>query len=491
MNLWLHSARKEALAIGPIWLAACLGVAAAPLWHAFTLEPLGIIAYVFGSVAIGAQVMGHEYSHRTLPSLLAQPVRRATIVAIKLAVLAVALLTLTAVASVGPYSPIARFPMHATLDSRVIYLPTLMGLTLAPYLALIARSTLGGAVFSIGVPGVILVATDLIGTWIYGVGLPGAIDRLKYEVFPLATVIACACAAIALWRRFERLEALGEGGGHVSFPIRDRSTAAHLRRSKHRPLWLLAAKEVRLQQMTFVVAGLYVIGFTTLWWFNRPGPHSQPVPWQPLIALYSYLVSVLVGALASAEERQLGTLDWQGLLPISRRTQFAVKIVMVIALTIVCAVLLPAVVARSLVMPDQAWPRDHFFSWLSIITVGCAMGGLYVSTWTASGVKAVAVALPFVAGSFILLRTADMFIGYAIWHGWIDRSFLLVRRLSQPQAQLVAAAVVGWIAIVALAFAYRNHWSAGKSARVAAAQTATIVAATVVGGVAMTLLGFR
>ena len=490
MNLWLRSALKEGLAIGPIWLAACLGVATAPLLHAFMLDPFALMAYVFGAVAIGAHVMGHEYSHRTLPSLLAQPVRRATIVAIKFAVLAVALLTLTAVASIGPYSPIARFPMHASLDSRVVYLPTLMGLTLAPYLALVARSTLGGAVFSIAVPGVILIVTDLIGVVVYGSGSPGAIDRLKFEVFPAGTIGACVFAAIALWRRFERLEVVGDSGGHVSLPVRDRATAEHLTRSKRSTLWLLVAKELRLQQMTFIVAVFYVIGFISLWWVNRPGPLSQPIPWQPLIALYSCLVSLMVGALGSAEERQLGTLDWQGLLPISRRTQFAVKVLTVLAISAACAVLLPAAVASFLVTPNPG-PGDYFFSWLWIVTSGCALAALYVSTLTSSGVKAVALSLPFVAGSFILLRMSSLALGYAAWHGWIDRSVLRVARLTHPQDQIVAVIVVGWIAIVALMFAQRNHWSPAKSVRSAVAQTATIAAAIVVGGVAMTLWGFR
>jgi hypothetical protein len=209
-----------------------------------------------------------------------------------------------------------------------------------------------------------------------------------------------------------------------------------------------------------------------------------------LIALYSCLIALLIGALASAEERQLGTLDWQGLMPISRRTQFGVKVAMVLALTIVCAVLLPAVVAMALVTPNPS-PRDHFFSWLSIITSGCALGALYVSTLTSSGVKAVAIAVPFVAGSFILLRTSSLALGYAAWQGWIDRSFLRVARLTYPMDQIVAVLVVGWIAIVALMFAQRNHWSAGKSVRGAIAQTATIAVAIVVGGVAMTLWGFR
>ena len=56
---------------------------------------MGLLGFAFGSVALGAQSFGHEYSHRTLGLLLSQPVDRRRLFFYKLAVLSVMLVTLT------------------------------------------------------------------------------------------------------------------------------------------------------------------------------------------------------------------------------------------------------------------------------------------------------------------------------------------------------------------------------------------------------------
>jgi hypothetical protein len=493
MNPLWRAAWRDVLAIGPIWLACGLGAAAAPLWSAVRLDPVAVIAYVFGAVAIGAHVVGHEYSHRTLAVLLAQPVRRATTLAIKLAVVAVALVALTAVASAGPYSPIQRFPAHTTLDSRVIYLPTLMGLTLAPYLALVARSTLGGAVFSIGVPGALLVLGDLLGLAIYGLSRPGEIDRFKYAFFTNTTIAACLLAAVATWRRFARLEVLGDASGpagHVSLPMLGPWAARDRARSTHAPLWLLMTKELRLQQMVFIIVAMSLLGMLSLWGLERSRQLAGAVPWPGLTLLYGCIVSVVIGALASAEERQLGTLDWQGLMPVSRRTQFAVKIAVVLGLAAACGALLPAGIAMTVAVPSRAM-SDGFVVWMCLACLACAVGGLYVSTMSSSGVKAVALALPFVAAAFVVLRGASHLLWYAVQHDWFSRSWIRAGRLTEVQAQSVAALALAGIAVVLLLLAQRNHWTAPRTTSAVAAQMTAITAAIGVAGIAMFVVGFR
>lgn len=488
--LW-RSIWKEVLALAPILVACCLAAGAAPVWRAFRLEPVALIAYVFGCAALGAHVMGHEYSHRTLASLLVQPIRRTTILAIKLAVLAGALLALTAIASVGPDSPILRFPARAALHSGVVYLPALMGLTLAPYLALLARSTLGGAVFTIAVPGVLLVAGDLLGLAVYGLARPGEIDRFKYTLFPIGTVAACVFAAIAVWRRFARLEVIDGGGGRVSLPAVYAPAPVSTGRQKRSPLWLLVTKELRLQQMAFIVGGLYVVSALALWSFERPRQLAPAVPWPALNILYGSLVSMLIGALASAEERQLGTLAWQSLMPLSRRTQFAVKTAVVFGLALACAAALPAALAFIVAVPYRAAVPEGFFFWMCLLAAVCAMGGLYVSTVSSSGVKALAAALPVLASCFVLLQGAYLAVGWAAWHNWIDRRSLPVFPLTEARARSIAAGLTCWLAIVVLTLAHRNHWAAGRTIGGIAAQAAAIAAAIAVGGVAMFVLGFR
>lgn len=491
MSHRVRSAWKDLLAIGPIWLASSLGVAAAPLWSAFHLDVVALMAYVVGAVTLGAHVIGHEYAHRTLGTLLTQPARRTSILAVKLAVLIVAVLSLTALAWLGPYSPILRFPDRAAVDSRVVLLPTLLGLTLAPYLALVARSTLGGAVFTIAVPGLFLVTSDLLGSWWFGPGYAGEIDRFKYIVFPWATVAACAVAAIAVWRRFIRLEVPGDESGHVSVSMPGRARAAGSR-TRRNPYWLLAAKELRLQQMTFVIVAVYVCGWAAAVW-SEQSPETAPLmPWRQLNLLYAGLLSLVIGSLASAEERQLGTLEWQILLPLASWKQFAVKVAVTCGLALVAGIGLPLLLTQFTALPHLGgFPRDSVWM-VCVLTLGIAIGSLYVSTLSSSGARAVATALPVLAGAVILLRTVELMLWQAVRAGLIPRRALVsFGPRGDAGVQWTMTIIMAVIVAVLLVQAFRNQAAIDRSIQRLSAQAATIGGVIVGAGVALFVLGLR
>ena len=140
---------KEIRALLPLWGASIAALAAAFVWregdrHLLPGPNIGLFAYVVGSLAIGAQSVGQEYTYRTLPMLLSQPADRWRVYLVKFGVSAMMLLTLAALAGTmfakvwRPES--ARFP--------VVILPVLCGLFLAPLLTMICRSTLAGMILS-------------------------------------------------------------------------------------------------------------------------------------------------------------------------------------------------------------------------------------------------------------------------------------------------------------------------------------------------------
>ena len=485
------SIRKDVQALAPMWVSTAVAIAAAPLLGAFHLDIVGLIAYVLGTVAVGAHVIGHEYSHRTMGSLLAQPARRRTVLALKLGVLIVAVLSLTVVAWTGPYSPIARFPDRAALDSRVVLLPTLMAVTLAPYLALVARSTLGGAVFAIAVPGMLLITSDLFAVWWYGPGYAGEIDRFKYSVFPAATIAACALAAIAIWRRFDRLEMLGDDSGHVSVPIPGQTHAVRARTQRN-AYWLLTAKELRLQQMTFVIVAIYVCGWGAGVWAQRLGETAPPIPWWQLNILYAALLSLLIGSLASAEERQLGTLEWQALLPLASWKQFAVKVVVVCALVLAAGVGLPILLAQLMPLPHLGgFPRGAVWM-VSVIAIGIAIGSLYVSTLSSSGARAVATALPVLAGAVILARMVEFMSWRVVRAGLLPRrGFSDLAPRTNAQAEWAMTVIAAVVVAVCLVLAFRNHAAIDRGIRRVSAQAAALAGVLVAVGFAMFVLGLR
>ena len=54
---------------------------------------------------------------------------------------------------------------------------------------------------------------------------------------------------------------------------------------------------------------------------------------------------LLAGSLASAEERQLGTLEWHALLPMSARTQWMVKVGVTVGVACALGMALPTALA--------------------------------------------------------------------------------------------------------------------------------------------------
>ena len=90
------SMSKEIRALALPWLAcvACIFVIA--LLSPALFGPLAMIAYLVGTVALGALSIGHEYTGRTLGLLLTLPARRERLRREKLGALAVMLLTLWA-----------------------------------------------------------------------------------------------------------------------------------------------------------------------------------------------------------------------------------------------------------------------------------------------------------------------------------------------------------------------------------------------------------
>src|SRR5206468_10060846 len=99
----------------------------------YLLFPLGMFAYFAGSLALGAHVIGHEFTNRTLASLLVQPCRRSSMLLTKASVLAVMLVALGFIARIVLFQSLARtfgnFPRYATLC-----VPLIGGFCVAPYL---------------------------------------------------------------------------------------------------------------------------------------------------------------------------------------------------------------------------------------------------------------------------------------------------------------------------------------------------------------------
>jgi hypothetical protein len=219
--------------------------------------------------------------------------------------------------------------------------------------------------------------------------------------------------------------------------------------------------------MAFVVVGLYVLGWLGALTIRGRYPDIMPV-FYVLSVFYSGLIALLVGSVASAEERSIGTIEWQTLMPIAIRTQWAIKAGVALGLTLLFAWGLPALLIaigpslqplqRGLGLGPFAQP---VFGGGLLFLTAC---GLYASSTSASGLRALLVSLP-------ALYAAGLFVGYLT--GLIgDPIFTAVRSATGARAAVFTPHLVQLppivagtiVAAIALWLGFANFRSAGRIA---------------------------
>ena len=466
---------KEVRALAPAWAACLCVVGASAVIRDSRLIGLALLAYGLGSIALGAQSMGHEYSSRTLGMLLAQPSERRRILLVKFAVLASMLVTLTLLAWAVFLRPdeIVRYNVRPEIwrGSSTLLLAVPLSLFVAPFLTMLCRGPLAGMVFTVGAPGLLLIAGDLIGLQRYGLDGGALIDAFKLKVLWWGTIAGSAIAALASWRMFMRLEAIDGRGSDLSMdwlyghPPDETHPAAAVR-VRH-PVWLLVNKELRLQQMTFVVAGLYVLSWTGVSLLRAYRPDFPEVPLASLGVLYCVLLAGLIASLASAEERQLGTIEWQMLLPMPAWQQWSIKVGTVLALMVVLGIGLPVGLwylnpsAAELRLPARAWRE------IMVVLVWLTTSSLYISSLSGSGVKAAVFNIPALFGTVLFVRAS---IAVAYWIpplpvGAAGSGWRVFPQTWTTVLTPAALALTLTLAALALRFAFENHRSAERSRR--------------------------
>lgn len=379
---------KEVRALLPLWLGCVVVVWAGGL-HVFFLRA-GFVMYVVGSLALGALSVGHEYTNHTLPLLLSAPTSRRRIFAIKTSVLLAMLLVLAGVA-------LARLPLipagREMQDSAVVGgMSFLGGAFLAPWLTMRCRNPIAGAFFALSIPAALLLGTEIFSILVLAHAGTPAGEHVRMEIFWAGMVVVSAIGAFFSWRSFLKLQAIEGSHADLALPQWFSSSKARggVGGRRGSPVWMLVSKELHLQQLTFMVSALYVAGWVAilLTWHSTTMTIDQP--FLILTVVHGAMVALLAGSLASAEERQLGTRDWQLLLPMSTARQWLIKCGVVFGVVIVLGLALPAVLA---VLKPSIGPMRINWGFAATLLIAAAVS-LYVSSLSASGLKALLIAVP-------------------------------------------------------------------------------------------------
>lgn len=337
---WPAAAVLALATLPPVWVTLAGAADGARGW------PLqaALSAFVVGMAVLAALPFGAEFQQRTLGLVLSQPVSRARVWFEKWCVLAAVLLVLAAarIAALG----------GAAADGRVgVRESTFMvAMACSGFLwTLVARSTIGGAAFTLAALAIVEMASSFVMSRLTG------LDLDPFAAHPALTAVRIAYDAVALWlgwRLFARLELKAAGGGPAVLPMASLDAVAALRCRATGPIANLARKEVRLQQPTLLVSALFALCWLTAILLFSMGPARPAVAEAIFVTLFvSYvpLVLVLCGTISIGEDTSLGIRAWHLTLPVASRTQWAVKLGVMLAIGGALGFALP--VALKLVTP--------------------------------------------------------------------------------------------------------------------------------------------
>jgi hypothetical protein len=304
-------------------------------------------------------------------------------------------------------------------------------------------------------------------------GLEPPVD-FQLAVLRRGTLALCAVGAVMTWRLFMRLEAIDGRGPDLQPPawMRWRATDTVLAPAltKRHAIWLLVKKELRLQQMAFAVAAVGALGWFTIASRHR-GEKIDDV-FGALTFAVAAMNAILIGSLASAEERQLGTLEWHLLLPVATWKQFAVKVGTALGLALLLALGAQALLAS--ISPDLHMPPVRLQLQLACVVTAFTVGSLYVSSLSTSGLRALLVSVPAIVGAAWFLQYLVEFPGSAV--------FAIVsglptgvtspggQRVDQGLMGLVPVLIAGGFLVIVLRFALTNHRAADRAAARVSAQ---------------------
>jgi ABC-type transport system involved in multi-copper enzyme maturation permease subunit len=458
---------KEVRALLPVWAATMVALAAAFVWRQRSFSDIGIIGYVGGVVSLGAHSIGHEYGHRTLPMLLAQPAPRWRLFTIKFLIAGAMLATLALAAALVFTSG----GLRGSDASRAIVLPIIAAIFVAPLFTMICRSTLAGAILGPSAPMMVWVAAMLVAWWAFGVD-GDTVTAWFFDQWVILALIACPILAVFTWRRFSRMEVVEGIPATLTLPrlANPRTSARHAA-----PWRALVAKEIHLQQMTIAITLFYSVIWMISVGLRDTAPAAVRLPLEAVLLLYCLGLTIVIGALASAEERQQGTLELQLLQPVGALRQWAVKCVVSLGLAILLGLGLPVLLIAA--FSSESGSSLALSPELTLLVVTLTSSSLYISSLASSGVKAMVWSLPAAIGVAIFIQTVQTTIVF------VSARLGTPLPVDHTEASQVAGRVLTVLLVpVLLWFGFVNHTSAEHTPRRTVTQVG-IVAVLIVAGI--------
>jgi len=432
--------RKEIRLVLPAWGLAMV-LAAVPAWL-FWPAPYGLMApapglLVFVSFAIGALLLGiapfgQELSSGMFSIFLAQPMPRNRVWLLKTAVLTMAL----GIALVT-FCLSIHFRMESLLEtmkstawrnafSRQETPEQILNLiSEARRTAWIQSALIGGLAVAAAIGGGLwttLFFRQISAALWFALLVPTGLTLLTLKIFGNASNPVLALGMILVlggysivgygWARklYLRAQDTQWTGGVIALPdwlSRSNSATAAQPSGRRRPIRTLIRNELQANHINFLLAaGLLVLHLSVLVLRRLSGDYlaehrnlamaleSVPILWLAM--------PLMIGSIAVAEERKLGTMEALLCLPTARRTQFAIKLIITLFLGVFLGGIVPITLealGQMLGLPANAGSMAFNFGILSFEQVpllgaaGLSLCSFYSSTLTRNTLQAMGAGL--------------------------------------------------------------------------------------------------
>lgn len=433
----LYLAREERSAASNRWskelrllMPPAVGTLVIPAALHDDLSDLAVILHCLGCVWMGATVFGAEFEHRTLGPLLTQPISRRRIFWEKTGIL----LALCGAAWVNTTASLEK--VQGSTDWVVLAAAPVLAVCTGPLFSLLGRSTLAGMVFTATAPMLFLLASMLVSVVIqFGMpvlSVPPTAEQLKAiepynrawafwgDCQPWLRGLYLLAGPLLGWLRFRSL-AWQDGAGVSRPPTGSARSRAFLTRlirllvPGHSPTAHLVRKEIRLHAIPWMIAALST-GLWILWMIaRRMAPEGdlkdgldEFSPITLIGGMLGVVALVTAGAGSVAEERALGTLDWQVTQPVSGRRQWWIKSLVAVATGLVTGLLIPATLLAVGFGPSR-WEKEGLVvEQLPALTFATGVGltlvlSLYASSIARNTMRAVGLTVLLAAAAVALV----------------------------------------------------------------------------------------
>jgi ABC-type transport system involved in multi-copper enzyme maturation permease subunit len=503
--------RKEARLLLPgagavLLMAVLLGFAVEPRGPTIALRSwLLIVTFVASPVLLVVLVLdsfGREISHGTFSQLLSQPVSRERLWWSKTLPLALAVLGLTAVwclcLSFGPYAT-SESASHRLDLIKLAFAFALAAYSGGLWTVLLLRQVAAAFWLTILLPFGLMAGTSLVLSDLFGVKAEHVIELAVGLILGGYSVVGYFFAR----RLFLRAQDVAWTGGNVELPafgIWSRRQAGTVAAPANgRPRRALFLKELQLHQPLLLMAGVLALlhlGVVLVRHFG--GEFAQ----RPLVVvvlsvfwLLWFVMPLLVGCSAVAEERKLGTLEAQLCLPVKRSRQHFIKLGVALAVGALLGGVMPLVFEWKMLMRPVVEPSGlaAAFGWFGLAyelmtlvarclpalilllaaTSVCALS-FYVSTLTRSTLQGLAPAVACCIVTWVLLligwQTGEQF-NLGLWRGPIACFVVgpvMVATLYALSRANFKHVLVGWRVVA------RNFLLVGVALMAAAALTSAV-----------------